>query len=1168
MQKVRKILSILFTFIISFSFIFVGKVFAATNIIELKNISIVEETSQADGEISSYSSDDVSTNNTFHEVGSYIEYELTIVNKGSKPYSIKAITNNNQNNNIYYEYFNYKNKVLKPNKEAKIRIRENYTKEVSNVTDRQLNNSVKFFFTLVDENGVEVYSGGENPFTRDKIMFYMIIGALSLTAILIILLVIYIKQKKKQAEAKRQEMIRKMEEERLKKELEERFRMAEEAKARATAKTKTTSTKKSKKGKKSTAKKIIMLILLLLATIPINTKADSDIEAVITFNNRTLLYSKVNAVFQYNGIEKKKVIKYNSTLTEPKKPKKKGYTFLGWYIGNNKFDFTSSVTSDIVLKAKFRKDTYTITYNLDGGITSNPSTYNVSELPLTLNNPSKEGYTFTGWTGSNGDTPEKNLIIEEASDDLVYTANYKANSYDITYKKLTNAERSSLNNPSSYKITDSVTLNNPSQRNDKDGDPSQKFIGWKNDNNDVSKNVSFENSTGNKTFEAVWIDLDPTVYTITYYLNDGTVNGSNPLTFTKTTESFTLINPTKRGYEFAGWTGTGLSEPSTSVTIEEGTKSDLEYTANYTKINYTITYDLADGTLETANPDSYDVTSNQITLNNPSKVGYTFTGWTGTDLNTETINVTIPTNSIGNREYTANYTINTYNITYQLYDGVVSSPNPTTYKVTDTFTLNNPTKEGYEFTGWTWEGQDTPVLDLTITNTAKNLVLTANYVAANYNIHFDKNDSAATGNMSDEQMTVGVSKKLTKNAFTKTGYTFEKWTTNSDGTGTVYEDEESVTNLALTGTVTLYAKWKKVKTATFITGSELRSKMISLAGNISNIKKFKYSNPLLPENKDSNNIVSVSNQSDEPIYMWWDSNTNTIYYGSDADVIYLNKTCSYMFNEMQNIEEIDTNFDTSKCTNMQQMFYMNKKLATIELSHFDTSNVKNMFSMFGHNYTAHSYDINNWDVSNVENFQTMFVESSGITSLDLSNWHTDSATNMVKMFANVNQATSIKIDNFNTSKVTNMEKMFSDTKKLKTLDLSNFDTRRTTSMQQFFQNTYELESVTLGPLFTIENTKNVTKMFQNTGLTTVDISMFNTAKVNTFNNMFDGATNLTTIYVGTGFVTTGQTSNPTMFDEATSLVGGNGTTYSDKTKTYARIDDPDNGNPGYFTLKQ
>jgi surface protein len=174
---------------------------------------------------------------------------------------------------------------------------------------------------------------------------------------------------------------------------------------------------------------------------------------------------------------------------------------------------------------------------------------------------------------------------------------------------------------------------------------------------------------------------------------------------------------------------------------------------------------------------------------------------------------------------------------------------------------------------------------------------------------------------------------------------------------------------------------------------------------------------------------------------------------------------------------------------------------------------------------------------------------------------------MVKMFANVNQATSIKIDNFNTSKVTNMEKMFSDTKKLKTLDLSNFDTRRTTSMQQFFQNTYELESVTLGPLFTIENTKNVTKMFQNTGLTTVDISMFNTAKVNTFNNMFDGS-KLQTIYVGTGFVTTGQTSNPTMFDGATSLVGGSGTTYSDKTKTYARIDDPDNGNPGYFTLKQ
>ena len=909
----------------------------------------------------------------------------------------------------------------------------------------------------------------------------------------------------------------------------------------------------------------MILIILSLALLPFNTKAANDVEATITFNNNTALYSKVNVTFKYNGIEKTKIIKYNSKVSEPKEPKKKGYKFIGWYNGSTKFDFTSKLKTDIELVARYTKETYTITYNLDGGTGSNPSIYNVSDLPITLENPTKKGYTFTGWTWDGQNTPQKDLEITEGNKDLEYTANYTVKTYDITYKGLTNAEKNSLNNPTTYTINDTVTLNNPAQRNDKHGEPSQKFLGWKDDNNDVSINVTFSNSTKDKKFEAVWFDLDPTTYTITYDLNGGTVDGENPLTFTKTTETFTLINPTRKGYTFTGWTGTGLSEPTVTVTVEQGTKTNLEYTANFEKINYNITYDLDDGTVAVANPETYTVT-NSFTLNNPTKRGYTFTGWTGTGLNEPTINVTVPGNSIGDRTYTAHYNIITYNITYNLYDGVVSS-NPDTYKVTDSFTLNNPTKEGYSFTGWTWSGHDTPELTVNVSDSIGDLEYTANYAASNYYVHFDKNASDATGNMNDLEMTVGVSKALTTNSFARVGYVFEKWTTNSNGTGTVYSDGETVSNLALTGTVTLYAKWKKVSVATFITGSELNSKMSTLAGSLNNILKFKYVDHLTDENKASGTVVSVDNQSDEPIYMWWDSSTRTIYYGSDAEVIYLHKTCSYMFNNMKNIEEIDTDFNTSKCTTMAQMFYMNNHLATITLSNFNTSNVESMVSMFGHNYTAHNYDINGWDVSKVKNFQTMFIESSGITTLDLSNWHTDAATNMVKMFANVNQATSIKVDNFNTSKVTNMEKMFDDTKKLKTLDLSSFDTSKTTSMVQFFQNTYELESLTLGPLFTIENTKSVSKMFENTGLTTVDISMFKTANVNTFNNMFDGA-KLTTIYVGTTFVTTGQTSNPTMFNEATNLVGGSGTTYSDKTKLYARIDNPTGGEPGYFTLKQ
>ena len=77
----------------------------------------------------------------------------------------------------------------------------------------------------------------------------------------------------------------------------------------------------------------------------------------------------------------------------------------------------------------------------------------------------------------------------------------------------------------------------------------------------------------------------------------------------------------------------------------------------------------------------------------------------------------------------------------------------------------------------------------------------------NYTVSFNAN--GGTGSMSDENFTYGTSKALTKNTFTKTNYIFSKWTTNPDGTGDSYNDEQVVNNL--TGvdnaTIVLYAQW-------------------------------------------------------------------------------------------------------------------------------------------------------------------------------------------------------------------------------------------------------------------------------------------------------------------------------------------------------------------------
>ena len=66
--------------------------------------------------------------------------------------------------------------------------------------------------------------------------------------------------------------------------------------------------------------------------------------------------------------------------------------------------------------------------------------------------------------------------------------------------------------------------------------------------------------------------------------------------------------------------------------------------------------------------------------------------------------------------------------------------------------------------------------------------------------------------MSNQAFTYGTAQKLTANAFTRTGYTFAGWNTKADGSGTSYDNGESVSNLTTTngGTVTLYAKWTPI----------------------------------------------------------------------------------------------------------------------------------------------------------------------------------------------------------------------------------------------------------------------------------------------------------------------------------------------------------------------
>ena len=150
---------------------------------------------------------------------------------------------------------------------------------------------------------------------------------------------------------------------------------------------------------------------------------------------------------------------------------------------------------------------------------------------------------------------------------------------------------------------------------------------------------------------------------VTLALGGGTLGGSSDAIhiIVKTGSKFTapasdgLTRPDGNNGSYFKWLGSdgNLYAPGESVPEVVTT-----LTAQWTVNQYTITYDLAGGTVE-GNPDTYTIETVAFTLKNPTKSGYTFTGWSGTGLDGENnMTVTIPKGSTGNRSYTAHWRYN------------------------------------------------------------------------------------------------------------------------------------------------------------------------------------------------------------------------------------------------------------------------------------------------------------------------------------------------------------------------------------------------------------------------------------------------------------------------------------------------------------------------------
>lgn len=389
--------------------------------------------------------------------------------------------------------------------------------------------------------------------------------------------------------------------------------------------------------------------------------SSKDNEIINLYANWEIIKLNVKYIDKFGAILKEETVDYGNKSIAPEDPFIDGYTFTGWSSNNE------PIKSDTIFNAEYSINDYIIEYDLNIDDSQNKEIihYNVESNDISLPSPTRTGYTFLGWTGSNGLNYEKNIIIPHGSiGNKSYKANWVANVYTVSL----NPNNGVVNTDSIYVPYDSVYGIIPDASRH-----GYTFKGWFYDNNKIEESTVMKVASNHELI-ANWKTID---YSIDYNLNGGTANGLQTQ-YNIETETFTLIQPSKTGYTFVGWTGSNGNTPETNVTIPKGSTGNLNYTANYTYDTYSISYNLDGGN---ANGLRYNYTvDDSFTLPIPWRNGYDFVGWTGSNGSTAQESVSINRGTTGNKSYKANwrkYNANDYNGIY-----MVSTRNNVTWAYT------------------------------------------------------------------------------------------------------------------------------------------------------------------------------------------------------------------------------------------------------------------------------------------------------------------------------------------------------------------------------------------------------------------------------------------------------------------------------------------------------
>lgn len=561
------------------------------------------------------------------------------------------------------------------------------------------------------------------------------------------------------------------------------------------------------------------------------------------------VYYKVTFDYGNGQASTVQTVKKGENATPPATPEYDGFEFQYWYIDGvgTEYVFSTPVESNFTLKAMWIPKTYIVTINAGANdavlninnapVTSGPIftvevTYGqtIADANVVLNNPTRDGYTFSGWY-ANGAVWTSDTSI---TSDIEVTASWNAGRYKIAFD-LSGAPGTA---PAAQTVGHGGTVSRPT-------DPSwegHEFLGWFLKGSDTPWDFS-NTVSASATLYAGWRNSS---YKVSFEGNGGTFTANRNWTGSYSEDvqsgyrvSAEIANPTRDGYTFAGW----FDEDGNAWNASTVITGSVTYYAKWDANSYELTLyanggAYADGSDVKVYPASETTPIGNVEI--PTREGYVFRGWYTRADGGERVEFETTSTLDKDTILYAHWTEAVYQVTYQGQDFSWTNKNVKYGSTVKAPTSSNYDIEGYTITGWyttrTYdEGTEWNFAEDTVT---QNTVLYAKYEAKAFTITFDAN--GGVGAQYTQSFAFGESKPLTANQFTREGWSFVGWATEKDSGEIVYEDQQYTSfDSADSKDITLYAVWTQTKyTVNYIgaDGSIIATKHPVYGGTVTPLK--------------------------------------------------------------------------------------------------------------------------------------------------------------------------------------------------------------------------------------------------------------------------------------------------------------------------------------------